>query len=99
MRRSAVISSLRQNQTRLCALGVDGLYLFGSVARDEAGDGSDVDLLVRAADETFTIFDLVLVRDACSELLEAPVEVHDYGGYERLPDFRKRVEPDLIRVF
>jgi predicted nucleotidyltransferase len=40
---------LRRNSAQkdsLLALGVAALYLFGSVARDEARDDSDVDLLV-----------------------------------------------------
>ena len=32
-------------------MGVESVELFGSVARDEAGPGSDVDVLVRLTDE------------------------------------------------
>jgi predicted nucleotidyltransferase len=42
-----VIALLRTHAAELRATGVDGLSLFGSTARAEAGSSSDVDLLVR----------------------------------------------------
>jgi uncharacterized protein len=46
MKRSVAIARLRQHETALKRLGVDHLYLFGSTARDEARDDSDVDLFL-----------------------------------------------------
>jgi hypothetical protein len=46
VRRSDLIAQLHSRKESLLALGVGELYLFGSVARDEAGEDSDVDLLV-----------------------------------------------------
>lgn len=46
MRKEEVLDLLRSHWPELCALGVEELYLFGSVARGEAAPGSDVDLLV-----------------------------------------------------
>lgn len=43
-RRDAVIAALRALAPELKARGVEHVYLFGSVARDEAKPGSDVDL-------------------------------------------------------
>ncbi len=80
-------------------MGVRGLYLYGSVARDSAEPDSDVDLLVEAADGSFTIFDLAHVRETLAAILKSPVDVHDYGGYIRLPRFRANVGSDIIRVF
>ena len=37
---------LREHRAELDAMGVRSLSIFGSVARDEAGPESDVDLLV-----------------------------------------------------
>lgn len=99
MRREEAIVSLRQCKQQLAALGVRGLYLFGSVARDQAAVGSDIDLLVEPVDGSFTIFDLGLVRDVLLRELKSPVDVHDYGGYERLPAFRANVGSDIVRVF
>lgn len=98
MKRAHVIEQLRSNRERLNGLGVKRLFLYGSAARDEAGPDSDVDLLVDPSSEAFTLFDLIVVGDACSEILGVKADVHDYGGFERLPSFRARVGEDLVRV-
>jgi len=46
MRRQDVLKALETNRAELQAMGVKSLQLFGSLARDEARDSSDVDLLV-----------------------------------------------------
>lgn len=46
MRRDEVLTVLAANRERLQAMSVDRLSVFGSVARDEARAGSDVDILV-----------------------------------------------------
>ena len=46
MKREDALRILAAHRDELARLGVSSLALFGSVARDEAGDGSDVDLLV-----------------------------------------------------
>jgi hypothetical protein len=99
MKRDAAIAMLRRHRTQLKALGVGGLYLYGSVARDEAGEDSDVDILIDPASERFSIFDLAHVQDRCAAILGVPAEAHDFDGLRRLPEFRKRVERDLVRVF
>jgi predicted nucleotidyltransferase len=45
--RSEVVHRLRAAGASVRALGVRRLALFGSFARDEAGAGSDVDLLIQ----------------------------------------------------
>ena len=44
--RDEAISRLQQHEADLKRLGVEHLYTFGSTARDEAGDDSDVDLFL-----------------------------------------------------
>ena len=62
MRRDEIMQKLRAERDHLRAkFGVESLALFGSVARDEAGPGSDVDLLVEFA-RPITLFDLVAVQ-------------------------------------
>src|SRR3954469_1348626 len=46
MRRSEAIAVLKAAEPEIRARGAGALYLFGSVARDEAGPGSDVDVFV-----------------------------------------------------
>ena len=44
MEREAAIAALKAHETEFKQLGVEHLYLFGSTARGEARDDSDVDL-------------------------------------------------------
>ena len=53
MTRTDAIERLRTHRPELRRLGVDRLYLFGSVARDEARDDSDVDLFFETDDPKF----------------------------------------------
>ena len=51
MRRDEALRIIRAHEAELRAMGVESVELFGSVARDEAGPGSDVDVLVGVTDE------------------------------------------------
>jgi hypothetical protein len=46
MERQATIDLLQKHRTTLANFGVKSLAVFGSVARDEAQDSSDLDVLV-----------------------------------------------------
>ncbi len=46
MKRDELVRLLGSQQKELCRFGVKSLALFGSVVRDEARAGSDVDILV-----------------------------------------------------
>jgi len=62
VKRDEVVQKLRAERHHLLQkFGVQSLALFGSVARDDAGPGSDVDLLVEFA-RPITLFDLVVVQ-------------------------------------
>ncbi len=51
MRRDEIIAKLRANERELRASGVLSLALVGSFARDDAREDSDVDIVVRLADD------------------------------------------------
>jgi uncharacterized protein len=99
VQRDDAIRLLRDRRQQLHELGVGQLFLYGSVARNEARDDSDVDLLVEPSNHRFSIFDLVRVRDLCRSILGTTADIHDYDGLRRLPEFRRRVGSDLVRVF
>jgi len=47
MNRDEAIALLRAHEAELKSAGIDGLSVFGSVARGDATEASDVDLLLR----------------------------------------------------
>ncbi len=53
MKRDDVMTILDKHKTDLTHFGVQSLRLFGSVARDEAANDSDVDLLVGFRHQSF----------------------------------------------
>jgi len=62
MKRADVLRKLRAERENLRErYGIESLALFGSVARDEAGPDSDVDVVVEFG-RPITLFDLVAVQ-------------------------------------
>jgi len=75
--------------------GVKSLALFGSVARDEAGPTSDVDLLVEF-DRPTGYFGLVRLEQHLQTVLGRPV---DLGTPNSLREaLRRRVLQEAVRV-
>ena len=69
MKRDDALKILAEHRDELHRqFGVISLALFGSVARDEAGPESDVDLLVEF-DRSITLFGLVTVQQYLEKIL------------------------------
>lgn len=95
MRRNDVLVRVQAHQSRLFQLGVKSLDLFGSVARDEARLGSDVDFLVEFKQPS-GLFQLLSVKHYLEDILECPV---DLGTRSALREhLREPVLKDLIHV-
>lgn len=97
-RRDAVIAALRALAPELKARGVEHLYLFGSVARDEAKPGSDVDLFFEDSPARMLgLLDMIGVKHFLED--ETAYEI-DLGSRESLPRLRRAViENSALRVF
>ena len=67
--------------------------LFGSAARREDGDASDLDILVEAHPAT-SLFDLAAVEFELEHLLGCRIELLTDGFLA--PDVRSRVKTDLV---
>lgn len=95
MDRDDVIRRVQAHRARLQQLGVTSLFLFGSVARGDAGVDSDVDLLVRfEGPATFDRFmDLKLFLE---DLLQARIDLVTEKGLR--PGIRAEVQSELLRV-
>ena len=59
MEPSEVIAKLKQHEAELKRLGVEHLYLFGSTARGEAREDSDVDLFFDHPEGSLGLFELM----------------------------------------
>ena len=98
MDRDAVIGRLRAHEAELKAMGVARLSLFGSVARGEAGPGSDVDLAAQFdRARPFGLFEFVGLQERLGELLGTTVDL--VGEPISKDRFRARVDKDRVHVF
>ncbi len=96
MERQEVLSRLRQSLPGLkTRYGVAHLFLFGSVARDEAGPASDVDLLVEFIGPA-TLDGFMGLKGELEEFLGLPVDLATPKSLR--PALRALVEKDLLDV-
>jgi len=71
----AVIETLRANEAAIRSFGVRRLGIFGSVARDEHNEQSDIDLLVEFQKGTKTFDNFIHLVFFLEELLGRKVEL------------------------
>ena len=100
MRRDDVIARLKQTEPALRRFGVAGLYLFGSYARDEASEHSDVDVFVDpVSDDRFGFLEFMDAYQAIRQTVGDDVGV-GYSTRDGLsPYVRPIVEKEAVRIF
>ena len=90
---------LRQKRQQILAIaathGVTSIRVFGSVARQEDSDGSDVDLLITTGPETSSWFPSGLVLDL-EALLGRHVEIITESGLN--PLIRQQVLAEAVTI-
>jgi predicted nucleotidyltransferase len=96
MKQEDILQILKQKNTELTKqFGVKSLLMFGSVARDEATQTSDVDLLVEF-NRPVGYFGLFALQDYLEKLLGCSV---DLGTPDSLkPYIKERIMGELVRV-
>lgn len=102
MTRNEILTRLRTHEAELRQAGVLSLSLFGSAARDEADENSDVDLLVRLDERPgqggFGHFGRIdALQKRLSAILGRPVDL--IAEPMRRPRLRQSVERDRVRAF
>ncbi len=95
MTRDEVLALLAQHQAELAAFGLRRLALFGSVARNEAGPDSDVDVLVEFDGET-TFSRYAKLYDCLEAILPRPVDLAIASSIR--PVLREGVEKDAYEI-
>jgi predicted nucleotidyltransferase len=97
MKRDEAISLLRRHEAELKRLGVEHLYLFGSTARGEATDASDVDLFFDHEKGKLSLFDLMDVKARAATILGQKTDLITRDSLH--PRLRKRIEASALLVF
>jgi predicted nucleotidyltransferase len=96
MTRADIIASLRTRAADIHALGATSLYLFGSTAREEARDDSDVDLFVDYDPDRFSFVELIRLQERLTQILGRRADLTTREGLH--PLLRRDIEAEAIRV-
>jgi predicted nucleotidyltransferase len=97
MKRDEALSRLRSHEVGLRQLGIERLYLFGSTARGEASDDSDIDLFFDHRKGALGLFELMDVMDRASGILGRKADIMSRASIH--PGLKGRIEQSAIRVF
>jgi predicted nucleotidyltransferase len=97
MPRDPIIEKLRANADAIRAFGVTALFLYGSTARGEAAENSDVDLFADVDYQRFGFIAFMDLRDYLSTLLGCKVDFTTRNALH--PDLRDRIIGSAIKVF
>ena len=96
MRRQQVLERLTAHKMELRRMGVASLALFGSLARDEASEASDVDLLVDF-DRAVGLFHFFRLRHRLEDILGVErVDLVQRGAVH--PALRDRILQEAVDV-
>ena len=97
MKRDEAISRLKQHEADLKRLGVERLYLFGSTARGEATDESDVDLFFDYEKGKLGLFELMDVKEYAASILGRKTDIMTRDSLHKM--LRQNIEASAVRVF
>jgi predicted nucleotidyltransferase len=98
MERQTVLQTLREHETELKAAGITHLRLFGSVARGDQSQTSDIDLLADFDGSIrMTLVKFARLQHDLSELVGADVDLVASNGLRE--HFRKQVSEEAILAF
>lgn len=97
MTRDEAIGRLQTHEADLHSLGVESLYLFGSTARGEATEDSDVDLFFDHQKGRLGLFELMDVKERVAGILGVKADIMTRESLH--PRLRGRIEDAAILVF
>lgn len=96
--RTETLEALRRNADAIKRQGATALFLFGSAARDDLRDDSDVDVFIDFdRDSEFDLISLAGLQLHLQKVLGRDVDVSTRGGLH--PLLRDEIERSCIQVF
>lgn len=87
---------IQHNALRIQGFGISKIGLFGSYARQEQQEGSDIDLLVEFG-RPISLLDFVHVKLELEELLGKTVDLVEYQSIK--PRLQQRILSEEIRIY
>jgi hypothetical protein len=98
MNKIETIDKLKRRAAAIKAMGATSLYLFGSLAQDEAKAGSDLDLFIDYDPTSrFNALDLIGIKQFLENELGVEVDITTRDGLH--PMLRADIEQSALRVF
>ncbi|MGH6950196.1 MAG: nucleotidyltransferase family protein [Vitreimonas sp.] len=92
------VERLRSLEPELRARGVASLYLFGSAARGDAREGSDIDLFFDDEPHVrLSLLDVIGIQHFLEDALNTPVDVMTRDSLH--PMMRADIEAEAVPVF
>ncbi|WP_420266225.1 nucleotidyltransferase family protein [Candidatus Magnetominusculus dajiuhuensis] len=91
------ISLLQRHEAELKRLGVKHLFMFGSTARGEAKDGSDVDLFFDYEKGELGLFELMEVKERAAHILGCKTDIMTRDSLHKT--LRRQIEAASVCVF
>ncbi|MEM1366533.1 MAG: nucleotidyltransferase family protein [Cyanobacteria bacterium P01_H01_bin.15] len=95
MNRQTVIETIEKNKTALSDFRISSLSLFGSTARDEATDTSDLDFLVEFEGK-MTFRRYMALKIYLEDLFQKPIDLVPEDSIK--PIIRENILEDAIRI-
>lgn len=100
MRKCDAIALLLSHADTLRAAGVAHVSMFGSLARDELGPESDIDLVVAGSPERpMTLFGMARAEAVLEAIFHRRVDLTAQQGLDNAPNFKSRIAADMTDVF
>jgi hypothetical protein len=97
MERDEAISRLQQHEADLKRLGVEHLYMFGSAARGDANNDSDVDLFFDYQKGKLGVYELMEVKECAANILGRRTDIMTRDSLHKT--LREAIEATAVRVF
>lgn len=96
MRQKSILRILAEHRAEIeSRFNVDSLAIFGSVARDEAVTGSDIDILVTYV-QSPGMFGFLKLKEYLENILQCPVDLVTRNALKK--PFRDQIIQEALRV-